>query len=309
MKKLCLALLLNLVMFAGNADGASYPKSMYKTSCLPEMKEFRADVKEFFVDSDDWDWKRKAKEYGLYELNVSANQKKPQSYEESCVIDNVEYKMKFTPVFVRSYYGNYKMAVQLFAGRKYLGVLFPFGNEYDGIYDSVGIKNGKIFVHGCAYEGANQSECSYDYKELDMPEETSYELSLVDEDKVVMQKFNVIEYNCYKELEKAYIDLHSYKEGSELPNNYYWLKDNPLVQCGDVTIKFGADGNVNIRKNKKFFNEFNLNSCDKQIYQITFNPVEFYDVNIEYFDKKNLYQGAKRCFEKKECFSCNDRGD
>ncbi len=308
MKKLCLAVLFCMLGMA-DAYAMLYSKSMYKTSCLPEMKEFRADVKEFLVESNDWDWRRIAKNYGLYELNVHTTQKKPQSYEETCVIDSIEYKMKFTPVFVRSYYGDYKMAVQLFAEKKYLGVLFPFGKEYDGIYDSVGIKKGKIFVYGCAYEGANRSECRYDYKELDMPEETSYELSLVDEDKVVMQKFNVIEFNCYEELEKAYVDLRSYKEGSVLPDNYYWLKDNPLVKCGDVTIKFDADGNVNIRNNKKFFNEFNLCNSDKQIYRIMFNPVKFSDVYIEYFDKKDLYQGAKRCFEKKDCFSSNGSGD
>ncbi len=303
MKKLCLLILLCLVAITAHAT--SYYEYTYKTSCLPNVKEFRTDMKDFFAEPEDKDWAQRAQKHGLYEYNVTTTQTKPIPREESCVIDGVEYKMKFTPVFMQSYPYSYKLAVQLYAGKKYLGNLFPFGREADGIYDSVGIKDGKIFVRGCAYEGADRSYCRYDYKMPDIPEETSYELILADEDKVVFPEFNVVELNCYEDLGKGFIELHSYEEGSTLPENYYRLKDNPKLTCGRASFEFKADGSVIIGKDGKPYTEFNLDRRNKLIHQITFNPNDFYALYIDYFNKKDLYLVHKDCFEKQNRLKCD----
>lgn len=301
MKKLCLAFLFFVSLGADKAVAFDSFQYMYKMSCLPEVKEFRADVYEFLGDSDDWVWRSKAKRQGLTKLNISTREDKPAEREESCVIDGVTYKMKFRYFKYREYSFAYKTSVQLYADDKYLGILFPFSSEVDSIYDSVGIKNGKIFVHGCAFEMVDRSDCKYDYKELEISDKTSYELALIDEEHIVVPKFNVVELNCYDGLGQAYVDLRSYNEGSVLPENYYWLKDNPLLKCGGVTMKFSADGTVNVRENKKLFCEFNLEDERKQIFQITFFPERGADFEVEYFDKKKHYWHSVRCFGRDGC--------
>ncbi len=305
MKKLCLLILLCLAAFAKKAHATSYYEYTYKTSCLPNVKEFRADRKVFFDVRDDADWLQKAEKHGLYRLNVDTYEEKPLPREESCTIDGVEYRMKFIPILVREYYGRHETAVQLYAGKKYRGILFPFGADYDDGYDSVGIKDGKIFVRGCIYEATNISYCLYDYKELDMPEETSYELILADKNKVVFPEFNIVELNCYEDLEKGFVELRSYKEESELPENYYRLKDNPKLTCGRASIKFKADGSVIVSKDEKTYADFNPALCNKQIYQIAFDASLLAGFYIKYFDKKELYSNSRFCSEKEECSGCN----
>lgn len=281
-------------------------KSMYKTSCLPEMKEFRAESLLVSKNDNDAEWENVKKTYNLEELDVEVGGEQPAPREERCVLDGVEYRMKFIQRRQRYFLNYYKLAVQLFAGNKYLGVLYPMGNGTDGNLDTVGIKNGKIFVQGCAYEGADNRYCKYDYREIDFPGETSYELSLLDDDKVVEQTYNALEFNCYDKLENPFgkVNVRSYSERTIFAPNYYWLKEEPVFRCGEVEMAFAANGDVSVSRKGRFFSKFNLSNCNKQIFEIKF-PLDMYmSVSLVYFLKDKFYWRGNYCNEGEDCLKC-----
>lgn len=279
---------------------------MYKTSCLPELKEFRAEVIE--VQENDVEWSHIDQIYGLRQLEQNANEAPTVSQIVQCELDGINYKMKFIQSRQGHFLDYYKMAVQLFREDKYLGVLYPLGNNHLGRFDAVGIKNGKIFVQGCLFEGAGDGACKYGYKEIDFPVEDSYELALSIESNLMPQVYNAIEFNCYNQLNAGFglVNMRSYAEDISLPKNYYWLKDNPVVGCGDIKIKFKADGKVDVLKAGRLFNQFSLNACQGQVFEIRFQLDSLSDFVISYFDEENQYRNIYYCYEKSSCLQCDE---
>lgn len=303
MKKLCLVWVCFLFLLSYDVIAGSSFDDMYKISCLPELKEFRAEVVSILKDDTDTNWLQKSKKAGLEKLDLKSD----ETFVANCVIDNIAYKMEFKRFYneVDKYY--FPIVVKIFSENKYLGVLYPLENFEEGYYDTVGIKDGKLFVQGCTVDGESKNYCKYNRREVDISEVTSYELNFLENDKSVSQLYNALEFKCYDGLYPDYgiVTIRSYNEETELPENYYWLNDNPVFVCGRVKMEFRANGDVIVQKDGDFFNHLNLSSCHKQVYELRFFPDEDnFMMQIAYGEEKTAYWFRKNCFEYDDCGQC-----